>query len=319
MSLTDSSLMVWGHRGHRHHRFSGQYGYAPTPPHENSLKAYEQVLKVTGGLECDVVKSKQNTPFLVHDTLFNGITKYQLKNQLDEASKDILKERYIFQLEDEEVEDLKLRDGQDIPKLQELMGLMPDYEGRYLNLELKGPNVAGSTVHLVEKAIRQKLIQPEQVIFSSYNLPALHMLRLNAGPRFKISVMLTPSDLAMAQMYPNWPSAEQNAYYVPFSSTALERSDIQEIQPDFLNIEASQLKPSDLTQIYKSYPDIKLILWRAGEMHPSEDESFVETIQAFEESKRVFAVVSDFPEALQQSLVKKGIKVKVPPPNPYSL
>ena len=318
MSLqTTNALMVWGHRGHRHHRYDGQHGFAQ-PPHENSLKAYQQVLKIATGMECDVVQSVQKTPFLVHDTLFNGITKYELKTQLDQSSQAILQDRYIFQLNDDELEKLRLKDGQSLPRLSHLLDMMPDFTDRFINLELKGPNVADSTIRTVEKAISRKLIQPQQVIFSSYNLPTLHNLRLNVGRRFQISVMLTPADLELAQMYPNWPNAEQNAYYVPFSIQALQRSDIREIEPDFLHIEAHSLTKDSMETIYEIYPDARIILWCAGERHPGEQVFFIDKIIEFANSKRLFAVISDFPDAVQNLLLKQGIPVKRPN-NAYAL
>lgn len=314
MSFMTNSLKVWGHRGHRHHRYAG----FSQPAHENSLKAYEQVLQATTGLECDVVQSLQNTPFLVHDTLFNGIAKYELKSQLDEPSQQIVKDRYIFQLGNEELENLRLKDGQTIPRLSHLLKLMPDFTDRVLTLELKGPNVADSTLKTVENAIHKKFIQPAQIIFASYNLPTLHDLRLNTGRRFKISVMLTPADLQLAQMYPNWPNAEQNAYYVPFSMQALQRADIRTIDPDFLHIEARSLTAETLETIHESIPNSRVILWCAGEKHPDINRFFVDKITQFSGSKTIFAVISDFPEAVQKELIGQGIDI-AKPENPYRL
>ena len=137
--------MVWGHRGHRHHRYDGRHGLKNTP-HENSIRAYQQVLRMVTGVECDVVQSMQHTPFLVHDTLFSGITRYGLKAQLDEASQALLGDRYIFQLTDDELKQMCLKDGQNLPLLSDLLTLMPEYADRFLNLELKGPHVADSAV-----------------------------------------------------------------------------------------------------------------------------------------------------------------------------
>jgi glycerophosphoryl diester phosphodiesterase len=308
MPVKGNSIMVWGHRGHRHHRYSG----FSKPPHENSLQAYQQVLQLAMGLECDVVQSKQGTPHLVHDTTFNRITKYELKAQLDEASQLLLHDRYIYQLDDNEIGTLRLKDGQFVPRLQYLLAIMPRFPNRYLYLELKGPNVARTTVRLIERAIRDGLLKPEQVIFSSYNLPTLQSLRQDVGNRYKISTMLTPDDLALSQMYPNWPQAEQNAYYVPFSLQNLKRADIQEIQPDFLNIEANSLTESALEAIHEFYPKAKLILWSGGEQPPEENGAYLEKILAFHGTKKLFAVVSDFPDMMQFSLTTNGIKVKMP-------
>ena len=311
MSFKTHHLMVWGHRGHRHHRYDGQHGLNQSP-HENSLKAYQHVLKYTTGLECDVVQSGQKTPFLVHDTLFNGITQYQLKSQLDEPSQHLLNNRYIYQLMDDELEQLRLKDGQALPRLAHLLKLMPEYPQRYLNLELKGPSVADTAVRTVEHAIRQGHLHPQQIIFSSYNLPILQNLRLNVGMRFKISVMLTPADLQMAQMYPNWPNAEQNAYYMPFTQQSLQRSDIREINPDFLHVEAHSLTEGSLKAMHELYPDSGIILWCAGEKHPKENPFLIEKTLAFAHSHKLVAVISDFPVAVQTMLTEQGLTLHKP-------
>lgn len=306
------SIQVWGHRGHRHHRYNGQHGITHAF-HENSMQAYLHALKKTMGLECDVVQSQQNTPFLIHDTLFNGIAKYALDSQLDDASRDLLHGRYIFQIADDELRLLRLKDGQPLVRLLELLRVMGDFPDRTLNLELKGPSVSKSTLHSVELAIRQKWIKPEQIILSSYNLPKLQNLRQNSGTRFKISAMLTPTDLVMAQMYPNWPNAEQNAYYVPFSKAALQRSDIQEIQPDYLHIEAGDLSKEHLEWVEEIHPNAKLILWSAGEKHPDEAPHYADLIHAFAPTNMIYAVMSDFPEILQKKLQEKGTAIALPP------
>jgi glycerophosphoryl diester phosphodiesterase len=308
MPIKGNPLMVWGHRGHRHHRYSG----FEKPPHENSLQAYQQVLQMAMGLECDVVQSKLGTPHLVHDTTFNGITKYELKAQLEENSQSVLQDRFIYQLTDDEIGQLRLKDGQTIPRLQYLLAIMPRFPERFLYLELKGPNVGRVTVRLLERAIRDGLIKPEQIIFSSYNLPTLQSLRQDVGNRYKISTMLTPDDLALSQMYPNWPQAEQNAYYVPFSLQNLKRADIQEIQPDYLNIECSSLTESALASIHEFYPKTKIVLWCAGEQPPEENGLFLEKILAFYPTKKLFAVVSDFPDMMQYCLAKNGVNLKMP-------
>ena len=302
------SIMIWGHRGHRHHRYK-QYR---NPPHENSVAAYKYALQHTMGLECDVIQSKQGTPYLAHDTLFDGIVKYELKTHLSEESKSLMDNQFVFQLDDSILQKAKLLDGQSLPKLRDLLELMPQFPGRVLNLELKGPNTADVAIRTVEKAIQEKLLTPQQIVFSGYNLPALRHLRVNAGYRFKIGAFFTPTGHALAQMYPNWPNAEQDAYYIPFDLSIVERNDVREIDPDFFHLERGSVNLGVLNALEHYYPKAKVIIWTAGEPHPDENPVLLNTVADLAWTNRIYAVMSDFPEVIQKRLSDMNVKVKAP-------
>lgn len=310
------SLMVWGHRGHRYHRYrkmhpDGRQDLKETP-HENTLAAYQQVLSKTMGFECDVVQSRTNTPFVVHDTLFDGMVQYELRRQLDDASIDMIGDRFIFQLDNPEIRALRLKDGQAIPRLQDVLELFQHRPTQFINLELKGPNVFKSAIRSVERAIYHRHITPEQVIFSSFNIPALHSLRKDAGHRFRISLSFMVAHQHLAQMYPNWPLAEQDAYYVPFSVDALQRPDMVDICPDFFNIDVTCMNVEALEAIHFFYPQARIILWCSGEMPPEIDTRLVDTAQIYAASGKLFAIVSDYPMNVQHVLQQRGISVISP-------
>jgi len=306
------SVMVWGHRGHRHHRANGIQEITGPSWHENTIGAYRQVLDKTMGVECDIVQSRQNTPFLIHDTLFNGMVKYELQNHLAETSKAAVQDRFIFQMNDDEIAALKLRDGQEIPKLKNFLRLLSDYPDRFANLELKGPHVADPALDVVEQAIHHKLIKPSQVIFSSFNLPALRSLRMNNGSRFQIGISFMVADQPMTQMYPNWPLAEQNAYYVPFSIDALQRPDIIDINPEFFNLEYRSLDTDSIEAIHHFFPRAKIILWYSGEPYPSVYSPLADAVETYMASDKIFAVITDYPLATQAILQERGIEVITP-------
>lgn len=310
------SLMVWGHRGHRYHRYrqlhpEGPYASAAMP-HENTLAAYQQVLSRTMGFECDVVQSQTGTAFVVHDTLFDGMVQYELRQQLDNNSVAQIGDRFIFQLSNQEIRDLRLKDGQTIPRLQDVLHLFGTYPDRYINLELKGPNVFKTAIRSVERAIYHKMITPEQVLFSSYNIPALRRLRADVGIRFKISLSFMVASQPLAQMYPNWPMAEQEAYYVPFSVEALQRPDMVDIQPDFFNIDVTSMQIETLESIYFFYPKAKIILWCSGEMPPAIDTRLVDMAQIYAQTGKIFAVISDYPMDVQEELRQRQVDLLVP-------
>lgn len=310
------SLMVWGHRGHRYHRYAKIHPdgihAAKEFPHENTLATFEQALSKVMGFECDVVQSQNSTAFVVHDTLFNGMVQYELRQQLDDDSAAKLGDRFIFQLTNQEIRDLRLKDGQTIPHLADVLALFKTHHDRYINLELKGPTVFKAATRSVERAIYHRLVTPEQVIFSSYNIPALRSLRADVGIRFRISLSFMVASQPLAQMYPNWPLAEQNAYYVPFSVDALQRPDMVDIQPDFFNIDVTSMNVETLEAMNFFYPKAKIILWCSGELPPEIDTRLADAVQTYAPSGKIFAIVSDYPMDVQNALQQRGVELLLP-------
>lgn len=303
-------MMIWGHRGHRHHRAPDRYFEAA---HENSLQAYHETLAVCAGLECDVVQSRQGTPYLVHDTLFKGMVHYELKAQLDAASRDLAGQKFINQMNDDEIDTLRLKDGTAIPRLQQLLALMRHYPGRVLNLELKGPSTADAAVRTVEKAMRSGFLTPDQIVFSSFNFPALRHLRNQVGNRYKISAIFEPTDGELLnRMYPSWPSAEQDAFYIPVNETNLRRADIIDIQPDFINLEYNTLTTYKLDLFARHFPNAKIILWTISEKHPSEDQGYMQMVESLAAAGRLHAVITDFPQKMQQRLLSRNVSLTIP-------
>ncbi len=303
-------MMIWGHRGHRHHRVPERYFQ---PAYENSLQAYADALSVCAGLECDVVQSSDGTGYLIHDTLFEGIVRYELKTHLDEKSKQIVGNQFIYQMSDKQIADIRLKDGQPLPRLRQLFELMKKYPNRVLNLELKGPHTADMTVRAVERAIQEGFFTPDNIVFSSFNFPALRHLRQQVGTRFKIGALFEPSDNEnWNRMYPSWPNAEQDAYYVPISEKNLQRPDLIDIQPDFFNLERSSVTTRNVDAIDRHFPKAKLIVWPAGEQHPDMDQTTLMLAEAVSVTGKLYAVTTDFPEVVQQRLLARGLPLQLP-------
>lgn len=303
-------IKVLAHRGFRHDRFPEKY---PNAPHENTVKAFDFALKHTTGLETDLILSKQKTPYLTHDTLFTDKVYYELKVHLDEAGKAIVGDRYIFQMDDSEIETLRMLDGQHLPKLDDLFKLMPQYPGRIINLELKGPNTNDVAVAAVEKAIEEKLITADQIIFSGFNLPGLREMREKVGDKYKIGALFAMRTQTANAVYPGWPDAPQDAFYTPFKieDNILENEDVKAINPDYFNLEYKTLTDEGLHAISQFNPNAQIILWPAGEPHPDDDFAIMNVIEKYADSGKIYAVMSDFPEILQKAMEEKGFSKPV--------
>jgi glycerophosphoryl diester phosphodiesterase len=302
------SIMVWGHRGHRRHRAVAGATY------ENSLKAYAETLKTSVGVECDVVQSKQGTAYLVHDTLFDGFVNYALKNHLDEPSATVLGNRFIFQLNDAEIDQLRLKDGQPIPRLSQLLELMKDYPGRTLTIELKGPGVWRTAVKTVENAIQKKYVTADQIIFGSYNFPALRELRYSVEGRFRLVPSFAMTQLQMTPMFPNWPNASQDAWYIPFDAKGgiFQRADLRDIRPDFVGMDAASLTWDAIQAMEDHMPHVKLIVGMLGEPDPEKNPAMIELIRDFVTSGKLYAIICDLPDIVQRKLIDNGIDVRLP-------
>lgn len=300
------AIKVLAHRGYRYDRFPERY---PNSPHENTVEAFKFALMHCMGLETDVILSKQKTIYLTHDTLFSDRVYYELKVHLDPASHSIVGDRFIFQMNDDEIAKLRMVDGSKLAKLDDLLALMPEYPDRILNLELKGPNVNESSLLAVEKAIEKNQIKPEQFIFSSFNLPAVRAMREKTGKKYQIGAILAMNWQTKTIMYPEWPNAPQDAFYTPFKldENIMENPDLIAINPDYFIIEYGSLTEDGVEAIHKFNPDAKIILWPFNEKHPQEDTFIIDVIEKFAPSGKIYAAMSDFPDILQQKLQEKGL------------
>jgi glycerophosphoryl diester phosphodiesterase len=299
-------ILVLAHRGYRHDRFPKKY---PDAAHENTPKAFRFAFKYSSGLETDVILSKQKTIYLTHDTLFDDRVHYELKVHVDEPSKKIIGDRFIFQMDDNEIKQLRMIDGQKFTKLDDLLEMASEYPDRVINLELKGPNTNDAAITAVDKAVEKGLIKPEQIIFSSFNLPALRDLREKVGSKYKIGALLSLKTQTKTAIFPDWPDAPQDAFYTPFKleEDIMENEDLRAIQPDYFNLEYKTLSDEGVKAIDQFYPNAKIILWPAGEPLPEEDNYVVDIIEKFASTGKIYAVMSDFPELLQKALQEKGL------------
>ena len=299
-------ILVLAHRGYRHDRFPEKY---PQSGHENSMKAFKFALDKVRGFETDVILSRQQDIYLVHDTLLDGIVHYELKTHLDDTSQQLVGDRFIYQIDTEELSNVKLKDGQALPRLDDAFELVSHYPNSIINLELKGPNTNDVAIAAVEKAIEKKQIVAEQIIFSGFNLPGLRDLRNKVGTKYKIGALFALNTQTKTIMYPQWPDAPQDAFYTPFNleENILENEDVKAINPDYFNLEYKTLTEEGIKAIDKFNPSAKIILWPAGEPHPDEDFYIMNVIEKFAASGKIYAVMSDFPEILQKAMEEKGL------------
>lgn len=304
--------MVWGHRGHSHFLKPDHYS---NPPYQNSMKAFEHALKYCMGLETDVIQSASGTAYLTHDTLFLDKVVYEMKKHLDEPSKILLGDRRIYQLSDTEAQQLKLLDGQNLATMRQLLELTQFYPQRVLNFELKGPHTTDVALKTVREAIKRGYVTPEQIVFSSFNLPQMAELRARVGNEFKLAAILSMKTQTKSLLFPEWENTPQDGFYTPFNppEDVLQSDVIRKINPDYFHLERNSVTLQDIDLITKYYPAAKVGIWCIGEPHPDDDEQVVNVAATLAASGKLYAVMTDYPAEMQKHLIARNVPVKLQP------
>ncbi|MCL0312441.1 glycerophosphodiester phosphodiesterase [Apilactobacillus sp. TMW 2.2459] len=146
-----NNTMIFGHRGY------------PARFPENSLEGFRYAIDNNiDGLEFDVHLTKDNVPIVIHDETVTRTT--------DGVG-------YIKDMDLSDVKKFKLRNGETIPTLEELLRIV-EHKEIFLNLELKTNKIKYENIEwIVTKLIDQfHIINP--IIYSSFNLKSLKNLKL---------------------------------------------------------------------------------------------------------------------------------------------
>lgn len=304
-------MMIWGHRGHRHHRSSRHYAH---PPFENTLLAFQQALAVCMGVECDLIQSREGTIYLAHGTSYDAKTVHEFSDTLDEKSKSIVENKFIYQLDNALVNKLRLIDGRRLPTIHDVLRTVAEFPGHFINFELKGPLALESVIRFVQENQGEALLDMPHCVFSSFYTGLLVQLRKHYGTAVKIACLFDEAVLPLQKMYPGWENAPQDAMYIPFriEDGVLEREDVRAIQPDFFNLEIFSITDQAIEQIRKLFPQAQIILWTSDEPHPDENEKIVDAVERLAPTGLIYALITDFPEEVQKHLAARGVTLRVP-------
>ena len=151
-----------GHRGAR--------GYA----FENSLESFEKALKFkVDRIEFDVHTCKSGEVIVIHDSKINRVTNGK---------------GYIRKKTFQELQKLKLKNGQNILKLEDVL----DFVNRRskLNIELKGKNVAQPVFNILRRYIKIKRWKYRDfIVFSSRRQELLNFRKLTDKIEIEIRIV----------------------------------------------------------------------------------------------------------------------------------
>ncbi|MCK8607765.1 glycerophosphodiester phosphodiesterase family protein [Apilactobacillus ozensis] len=145
------STMIFGHRGY------------PVRFPENSLEGFKYAIdNDIDGLEFDVHLTKDNVPVVIHDETVTRTT--------DGIG-------YIKDMTLKEVKNFKLRNGETIPTLAELLKLV-EHKEIFLNLELKTNKIKYKNIEEIVTNLVRKFNIINPIIYSSFSLKSLKNLKL---------------------------------------------------------------------------------------------------------------------------------------------
>ena len=260
---------------------------------ENSVPAFEYALKHCDGIETDACLSSDGEIFLIHETIKDS--KYSIADYLDSKSNKILADRRLDMLTSTEISTLKLKNGEKIPTLEEVIALFTDKHNKILNIELKSNNVEKSLISKLKTALKNKLISEDQIILSSFNHKQLAKMQKEL-PNLKIGALFTSINDKHNNIYP-WLN----------NSEKYQKCNMQNIAKIVNNANYLVLPYSDITKnllhdIKFNYPEIKIIVWLA-----SGDKSF--NLQNFQDefSENISGIIINDPKQTESMIYDLAI------------
>lgn len=157
-------------------------------PFQNTVAAFDYALQQADGFETDACIASDGEIFLIHEKSSTG--HYSITPYLDDDSVHKLGERQLADLNSAEIKQLRLLNGNPIPTLHEAMRLYLNQPDKILNIELKSYDVEKHIAHHLEKAFTEGIIEPSQVIISSFNHASVTYLQ-DKLPHVKFGALFT--------------------------------------------------------------------------------------------------------------------------------
>jgi glycerophosphoryl diester phosphodiesterase len=298
-------MLVLGHRG----AILEQAAF-----HQNSLKAFQEALTTADGFETDACMDSQGEIFLLHEAKYvdpaHGV-EYCAAEHLDAKSAACLGSRRLDQLTTVEAEGLRLKDGSPLPTLRTAIELTGQYSHRIINIELKGYEVVEPVIHLVKECVRKGIIAEDAVVLSSFNHPALEMIRQRA-PELRVGTIFVSEDMPSTPLFPWKPGSA--GCYTPLTAAALETPALKRSRPDYFVIPQEILTKNTLDLIGAHYPAAKLMAWVFTEKNNLDLPDLIARLREFHPTGRVAAMLVDNPRQFRTALAHAGLATRAPTP-----
>ena len=212
---------------------------------QNSRAAFESALAAADGFETDACLSKDGMVFLVHDSATIAASTAA------------------------EVAQMRLKKGETVPVLRDILALVGKHAGKILNIELKGPGTAQPVLDLLRQSFAAKQIEPAALIISSFDHFMLKPVRA-ALPELKIGALFEEK---------------------PAPSPLLD-----EIRPDLLIMPEKSLTPDTDALASRLYPAVPLCGWTVTERNDYDQVDLLARLTSLPRG-RIGAMIVDHPAA----------------------
>ena len=222
-------MIIIGHRG--------AMGYEP----ENTLRSFQKALDLkVDMIEFDVHLCKTGELVIMHDEKVNRTTDGQ---------------GFVAKKSLEELKELDAGKGEKIPTLEEALDLI-DRKVK-VNIELKGPNTAESTLKVIKKYIKKKKWTYDDFLISSFDSPELEVLR-NLDSQIDVAVAVDADPLNYIEF-----SKKIKAYSIHPIVKRTDKRFVEFAHQNNLKVFVWDVKPEEIKRMIKlgvdgifvNYPD----------------------------------------------------------------
>ena len=240
-----------------HRGYSGKFD-------ENTMIAFKKAIEYgADGIETDVQLSKDGVPVIIHDETLDRTTNghgfvkdFTLKELKEFRTKSVgkvkalkkdLKENYSK----EEVQYLISNQGEEIPKLEELLKLVSSSDLKVLNLELKNSIVEYEGLEEKVLEMIEKYNLKDRVIISTFN--HLSLIKLRKFDKHIVLGALTETTLAHVVKYLK--DIDVQCYH-PFFPSILNKEYMTEIKSGGIKVNPYTVNTEeDMIRVIKSNTD----------------------------------------------------------------
>ncbi len=281
-------FLVLGHRGCRNGRI-----------HQNSMSAFREAMAAADGFETDTAISRDGVIYLIHDITYIHAVEYTLCEMLDADSAARAGTRRLNQMDSAEIDTLRLKNGEPLPRLTEALALFQGRPDAVLNIELKSDNTAAPVVDLLRRTIAAGGIKREQLILSSFNLPAMVWVREHA-PEFTRGALFSLETQKPELIYP-W-SDNRMSRYTPFDARTFDTPELRTIDPAFFSLSLATTSIANIAAILARFPQARFIVWPLYEPTEAEVPYVLEALRDLAKRNLIYAWISDEPRLRKEAL-----------------
>lgn len=287
----------------------GQSGASSLGFTPNTIGAFSEALECAQGFSASLTSSVDGTVFCIEDIVRNDDhVEYNLEPLLSEDSFYKLGHRRIDEVMADEVSSLRLKNGEKIVSLNDVLPLLKTYPNARALLKLRGACVVKDTISTLKTALENNHIRDNQIIVMGYDPASLQAFRTHL-PNVRVGIIFFQETFPRGVKLFPW-STSNYSCYIPYKAEALESPILKRLNPDIFVLEVTTLRESVLRTLQRHYKGATLALWYDKEPHPEEGFPLLERLKNEVTSPHIRHVLTKTPRQLVSYLKKQGIRFR---------